>query len=313
MSNKPLKVIAGTPDRPLIINNIEIPCYVLEDETRVLSQGGFLQAIGRSRRPKAGTGGLSGVDDLPSFLRAEQLKKLITKDLIKSTTPIPFQAATGGSVGFGYRAQILPEVCEVYLKARDAGMLLPSQKHIADRAEILMRGLAAVGIIALVDEATGYQELREQRALATILEKFIAEELQPWTKTFPYDFYYHIFRLKGWSVPSGIKRPSVIGHYTNDFVYSRLAPGVLDELKRINPTLPTGRRRSTHHQWFTPDLGHPKLKEHLAAVTALMRAAPNWKVFIRSLERAFPKIGANIELALVLCPSNKHTKSLNFG
>ena len=43
------------------------------------------------------------------------------------------------------------------------------------------------------------------------------------------------------------------------------------------------------NQWFTSELGHPKLKEHLAAVTALMRAAPNWEAFKRSLVRAFPK------------------------
>ena len=48
MGNKPLKVIAGAPDRPLVIGDIEIPCYVLEDKTRVLSQRGFLKAIGRS-------------------------------------------------------------------------------------------------------------------------------------------------------------------------------------------------------------------------------------------------------------------------
>ena len=49
MSNKTLKVIAGTVDHPLIIGDIEIPCYVLEDETRVLSQGGFLVAIADTR------------------------------------------------------------------------------------------------------------------------------------------------------------------------------------------------------------------------------------------------------------------------
>jgi len=64
----------------------------------------------------------------------------------------------------------LPKVCEVYLEARKANALLPSQKHIAERAEILIRGLATVGIIALIDEATGYQQLREERALATILD-----------------------------------------------------------------------------------------------------------------------------------------------
>jgi len=83
--------------------------------------------------------------------------------------------------------------CDVYLEARDAGALFPSPLHIAKRAEIIIRGLATVGVIALVDETTGYQHIRTERAFATTLEKFIAKELRPWTKTFPYEFYKQIF------------------------------------------------------------------------------------------------------------------------
>ena len=292
---KPLKVIAGTSDKPLIISGIKIQCYVLEDETRVFSQGGFLEAIGRSRSPTAGKGAFSDVDNLPTFLRSTNLKPFISKDLILSTTPIKFRVQTG-ALAIGYNARLLHDVCEVYLKARDANALLPSQMHIAERAEILMRGFSLVGIVALVDEATGYQKLREERALATILEKFIAKELQPWTKTFPYDFYKYIFLLKNWQGPDGVKKPSVIGHYTNDFVYDRLAPGILAELKQINPKTPSGYRKVKHHQWFTPDIGHPKLKEHLAAVIALLKAAPNWVAFLGSLNRALPKINDTMEL-----------------
>ena len=295
-TKRPLKVIAGTPDRPLVIGEIELPCYVLEDETRVLSQRGFLGAIGRSEKMPARPPG--GDDKLPVFLASDRLKPFISRELVATTAPVEFQPPDGGRSAYGYPATILPQVCEVYLRARDAGVLLASQRHIAERAEVLIRGLATIGIIALVDEATGYQRLREERALATILEKFIAKELQPWTRTFPYEFYQQIYRLKGWPGPDSAKRPSVIGHYTNNFVYERLAPGVLKELRARNPTLPTGYRHNRHHQWFTPDLGHPKLKEHLAAVTALMRAAPNWESFERSINRALPKHGETIELPL---------------
>lgn len=300
MSNKTLKVIAGTPDRPLIIGDIELPCYVLEDETRVLSQQGFLSAIGRSK-PR-GKQHLKAADNYPSFLSANNIKPFVSTDLVRATTPIKFNTRRGGGIGgniaYGYRAELLPKVCEVYLKARDAGALLSNQRHIAEACEILIRGLAVVGIISLVDEATGYQEIREKQALATILEKFIDRELQTWTKTFPYEFYEQIFRLKGWPGPHKVKKPSVIGHYTNDFVYARLAPGVLDELKKVNPAYPRGGRRNRHHQWFTPDFGHPRLKEHLVAVTALMRAAPNWDSFQRSLQRAFPKLNETIPMPL---------------
>ena len=183
----PLKVIAGTPDAPLVIGDVEIPCYVLSDESRVLSQQGFLASIGRARKAKGGHGA-RGVDNPTSFLAARNLRPFIPDALRESTTPIPFQPSQEALV-YGYLATGLPQVCEVYLKARDAGALLPSQQHIAERAEILIRGLAQVGIIALVDEATGYQRVREERALATILERFISKELQPWTRTFPFTFY----------------------------------------------------------------------------------------------------------------------------
>ena len=290
---QPLKVIAGQPDRPLVINDIEIPCYVLEDETRVLSQGGFLQAIGRSRTPKAGTG---GVDDLPAFLNAANLRPYLTQlQEGVSTTPIPFQLPNGGK-GYGYKAQLLPTVCSVYLEARAAGVLLPSQQHIATRAEIVLRGLATVGIIGLIDEATGFERIREERALAKILETFLDEELQAWTKTFEFSFYEQIFRLKGWGSAAGMKRPQVIGHYTNDLVYDRIAPGVLTELRERNPVLPQGWRKSRHHQWFTPEFGHPKLLQHIEGVTALMRAAGSWESFKRALDRAYPKTGSQLSM-----------------
>ena len=90
----------------------------------------------------------------------------------------------------------------------------------------------------------------------------------------------------------------MIGRYTNDIVYERLAPGVLDELRSRTPRLPSGNLRNKLFQWFTPDLGHPKLKEHLAAVIALMKAAPNWDGFYRGLQRALPKRNETIPMAL---------------
>ena len=296
MSKKPLKVVAGAPDRPLVIGDVEIPCYVLEDETRVLSQRGLQSGIGM------GSGGPRrniGAPRMAEFVQGLGKKGIEINDLTaRLTSPIEFQPPTGGRTAYAYPAELLVEVCEIILDAYQAKVLQRQQEHIARRAYVLVRGLTRLGIIGLVDEATGYQEIRAKRALATILEKWIAEKHQEWTRTFPYDFYEQIFRLKGWPGPDGAKRPSVIGHYTNDFVYARLAPGVLEDLKLKNPTISPGRRKQRHFQWFTPDFGHPRLREHLAAVTALMRAAPNWDSFKRSLNRAFPPLNETIPLAL---------------
>jgi len=296
MITKIPKVLCGSPDSPLKIGDIEIQCYVLEDETRVLTQGSFLEAIGRARRAKGGQG--ASVDKLPAFLAAQNLNPFIDKDLKESTRPIRFKTDTG-QYGFGYRAQLLPNVCDVYLKARDADALLPSQKHIAIQADIIMRGLAHVGIIALVDEATGYQEVRARKSLEEILERFIAKELQKWTKTFPDEFYEHLFRLKGWQyMPFSVRRPSYVGTLTNDLVYSRIAPGVLEELKRLTPKDSKGRRKHRYFQRLTEDIGHPKLREHLASVIALMKATTTWNPFYRMLQRSLPQYAQTIEMLL---------------
>ena len=52
------------------------------------------------------------------------------------------------------------------MAADQAGKLLPSQRHVAEQCRILLHGFANVGIIALVDEATGYQDARARDALA---------------------------------------------------------------------------------------------------------------------------------------------------
>ena len=295
MSDKPLKVIAGAPNRPLVIGDIEIPCYVLEDETRVLSQRGFQGGLGMSEG-----GGKGGARKVSSFLESLDNKGIDVKDLmVRANSPIEFRGGSGKT--YGYPAVLLVDVCNSILDARDAGFLKSSQAHIASRADLLIRGLATVGIIALVDEATGYQRVRNERALAVIFEKYIAKELQPWTKTFPHEFYDQIYRLKGWDGPYGAKRSPLIGNYTNDIVYNRIAPGLLDELRRINPKIPeTGRRKSTHHQRLTPRYGHPKLREHLAGVIALMRAATDWKRFMGNLARAFPIKGENLAFTFIL-------------
>lgn len=295
MSKRPLTVIAGAADKPLIIGDTEISCYVLEDETRVLTQRGMIAGLGLKS-----VGGSSGAATrTPRFFTSKTLKPFISGELrLRLENPILFILPSNNSTAFGYPATILVDVCEAILNASDDNKLTKAQVHVAVQCKILLRGLARLGVIALVDEATGYQEIREKNALATILDRYIDKEWQAWTKTFPDEFYELIFKLKGWGSVDGIKRPAVIGHYTNDLIYDRLAPGVLEELRSKNPPLPAGRRRRTHHQWFTPDYGHPKLKEHINAVTALMRASSNWATFKRNMNRAFPKINTTLPMDL---------------
>jgi len=124
-------------------------------------------------------------------------------------------------------------------------------------------------------------------------------ELSRWVKTFPNEFYQNLFRLKGWQYYQfSVKRPSIAGRITNDIVYERLAPGVLDELRRITPKDPKGRRKHRYQQRLTRDIGHPALREHIASVISLMKASTSWRRFYAMLNRALPKWGSTVPMAL---------------
>lgn len=246
------------------IGNAEVSAAVLPNGKRLLTQATFLRALRRSRSPKAGTGVLSTVDGLPFFLQADALTPYISEDLRMPTTPIFFRTKTGGKA-VGYDAELLPMVCEVYLKYRDDslakdGKIPATSEHIIRACDAVMRGLARVGIVALIDEATGYQEVRDRFALQAILEKFLRKELAVWAKRFPDEFYQDMFRLKNWQWKGmSVNRPQYVGKVTKDIVYARLAPGILRELEGLNPADEKGNRRARHHQWLTEEVGHRAL------------------------------------------------------
>ena len=269
------------------LGNAVIECSVLEDGTRLISQRGLAKAF-----DTAVPSGSRREDNLPAFLSSKSLKPFISKGLISKTAHIKYKPKNGG-VAHGIPAEAIPMICDVWLEARDSEALAPSQQHIAEAADIIMRGLAHVGIVALVDEATGYQRAREQDALAKILEQFIAKELQKWVSTFPLRFYELICEVRDEPIERAKKRPQYLGTITNDLVYERLAPGVLEQLKNSNPVAKNGGRKHKHHQFLTTDMGHPKLREHLAKVITVLDIARlqglGWDGFKNLLDNTVPK------------------------
>lgn len=278
----------------LKIGDVKIKAAVLDDGTRVLTRTTFLRAIGRTGKAKGGR----DYDDefkTPVFLTAKNLKPYISNELLENSKPIIFKLK--GKEVIGYKAELLPQVCGVFIDADEDDVLAINQKHIAQQCKILLRGFATVGIIALVDEVTKYQEIRDRLALQKILDKYLTDEWARWTKTFPDEYYKELFKLHNMPYPpSSAKRPSYIGHWTNDVVYSRLAPGVLKKLKEINPRQPSGNRKRKFHQHLTRDWGIVELREHLSNIIFLMKSCPNWADFKRRLNRASPKYGDTIPL-----------------
>lgn len=298
----------------LRVGEIDIECAVLPDGTRVLSERAITKGFGGKRggahwrRKKADDVGA----DLPIFLSAKNISSNLPNELVKAlTTPILYRSAKGaGRIGHGVKATLLPAICTALIDLHRHKKLHPSQEPIAEQAARLAAGLAGVGIVALVDEATGYQEVRPKDELRRLLEAYVSPEFLPWTKRFPDEFYKELFRLRGWTYdPLSVKRPKLVGYLTENIVYKRLPEGVLEELKKLNPKDEIGRRRHRHHQFLTDDIGNPHLEKHVASAITLMKISGSYKGFKKHLEKALPM--PRSQLLLPLDDDNEDDEAAN--
>jgi len=275
--------------------DMQFRCAVLDDESRVINGAEFMRVMGIYR-----SGALStrrSEDDpvhFPLHLAYKNLRPYILDDqeLVDALSkPIRYRS-TKGSIAEGIPGQVLRRICSVWVRALGDGVLGKSQQRVAEKAQVLLNVLADIAIIALIDEATGYQKRRAHDELQKILKAYIAPELLPWQSRFPLSFYEQIHRVMGWPYDaSSTKRTAYIGVLTNKLIYDKLPPGVLPTLRRKNPTDPAKKRRKhKHHQFLTDKIGNVHLEKQITAVTTLLRATPDgqWKLFERLFNHAYP-------------------------
>ena len=293
------KLLAKLPNADykgvLKIGDMEFSCYVLSNGKRVISEndihskfgsaGGKIRKLREQQEEKTQA-------PIPLFLASKAIIPLIPEVFSdRHLEPIHFK--NGSREQYGYDAEILPKVCELWLLARDRDLLQAQQLPKAKKAEILVRGLARVGIVALVDEATGYQRDRARDSLAKILEAYVAKELQPYVKTFDAEFYQEMFRLRGLPYPPEENknpnfRPQYFGILTNNIVYDRLAPGVKEALKKEAKKVEKSHKLFQH---LTAAYGRQELIKHLGLCVGLMKISPDWAHFEKLLDSVKPKFG----------------------
>ena len=268
---------------------VSVPCYVLDDakHTRVLSQRGFEGAAGIPHKDR-------------SLIRAaDKIEKNYGGSNLYAQSfrqPIEFRVPSG-SIAHGFNATAVADFCGLIIEAHFAGGLSPAHEEIARHCARLQAAYAQIGIIALVDEATGYQSERENDELQKLLKLYISDELMPWTARFPAQFFKHMFRLRGWSWGTGQQGPRYAGKLVNWVVYDRMPPCVLDELRRRNPAK-AGRRDHHHHQHLTENHGVRELEHRITQAVTLMEVAKDWSMFARLLDRVSPPYGGQLLLSI---------------
>jgi P63C domain-containing protein len=259
-----------------------IPCAVLDNEERVLTQQGFLRALGRARTAR--NYGAS-VDQNVAIFGTKNLVPFIPIELL-STKPILFKplkggyAAKGGAVAiaYGFKATDLPKVLQVYVDAQKAGALRHNQIRLAEVAKRMLDALPKVGMSALVDEATACH-LAPHDELQRSLEAYVLPEHRSWIKTLPREFTSELYRVYGWNTPS--RRVALYtARLTRKLLYESLPAPMLPEPDRS----PRGKR---HHPELSEQVDVAHFRGQLSGVMALLRASPNKAVFERLFERAY--------------------------
>lgn len=277
MSEKVIK--SQYEENPINIMGMKIDCAVLENNVRVISQRGVNKAF------EITAGG--GERNLPRFLYLKALAPFISNELrVSVTNPIKYVTLSGAEA-YGTPAEAMAEICQVWIDASNAGVLKPKQEITARKARILQTAVAKVGWIAIVDEATGFQRVREQGDLQKLLSLYVAKEFLPYMKTFIEAFYEEIYRLKGWQYDPKKNKYQVVGHYTLKYVYGCLPKNVVDEVKKKTPRTKGGNYTKKLFQSLTAEVGKPHLDRALGGVIALLKSSRTWTGFENAYERAY--------------------------
>ena len=271
-------------------NGIAVPCYVLDDakHTRLLSRRGLEGAvdIGSKDHGLLRVADAVGKNTDGGNLCAQSFRQ-----------PIAFKVPSG-SLAHGFNAVAVADFCQLVIGAHFDGGLSPAHEAVARRCALLQAAYARIGIVALVDEATGYQEVRDREELQTILRLYVSESLMPWTARFPDEFFRQMFRLRGWKWRPGHHGPRFAGKLVNAIVYDRMPSGVLDELRRRYPAHHNGTRQHRHHQHLTGDNGVMLLDRLVQQAIALMTVAKDWPSFARLFDRVNPPCGGQLLLGI---------------
>lgn len=287
-NEKILKAKYGSDKTPLKLGNLSIPCYVLEDGTRVFSGRGIQRVLGSESQSGQWLSNFINKGTISNYFNAGE-----NSIQNKINNPIKFyrnNASGSQPITYGYEVTLLVDICSAIIDANRAGIF--NDEKIVRNADIIIRAVAKVGIIALVDEATGYikDKNRAKDELQKYFEAFLNEEAGKWVKTFNDQFFEDIYKMRHWNWGKTAKKPSVVGTWINDIVYERIAPAVYEELRRRNPKDAKGNRKYKHHQFLTDEVGRPKLQQHLEALHALAVIANyDWATFMTYVDRAYPK------------------------
>ncbi len=268
------KILRADFSGTLEFGGLSLPCYVLEDGRRVFSIRGMLDSLGFE--PSSNPDGVFHAKTIQPYMMSQG-------DPYNVGNIVEFQPPAGAPAK-GFDVEKFMDICHAYSEAFDGGVLSGRNELAALHANAIIRACSKVGIIALVDEATGYQYARPDDALQFKLKLYLAEEMKEWEKTFPDELWRQFAKLTNFSGEVIKNRPRYWGKLVMDYIYRCLDEDVAKYIKDNKPQPQKGRN---YHQWFNEDYGYKKLMEHINQVIGFAKACDTMEEFKKKMEHEY--------------------------
>jgi hypothetical protein len=251
-----------------------VACDVLEDHTRVVTA--------------AQIQGILGVTENRHLARSVARLSKVSGGL--TLRPIAF--VRDGTECVGYTADDVVAILRAYQRAFLSGALRKNQEPIAMAAMAAIEAFAAVGLRAMIDEATGFLHSpdRPVNDAQGYFERVFRERRMAWEEMFDAEWDRMLCKLYGYEYTG---RPPVFVRGLNAMVY-RFAFGVdaHDELKRRNPN---PQHHSNHHQELT-DEARIVLSQTISNVKMTIRLSRGPADFMRKLGVLYKDAPLQLEL-----------------
>lgn len=269
----------------LRVGDVKLDVYLLRDKRRVVSKKAMAAALGLKSE---------GGNAFMRSMSRKGIRFVLSEKLLHAIeNPLHFKALRG-DLADGYEAEVLIEVCDALIEARNRDKLHVSQAFLGIQAEIIVRSAAKIGIIALVDEAVGYVDRRKDE-YRRLFDKFIRKEFRQWEQEFPdkfFDMIYRLYGLKRQNVDN-TRHPQFFGHFIRRYIYYPLANSrgaILEKLDAKNPVVyANGGRKVKFFQFLTDEIGMNAFRQHLWQTVGIGEAAKDKSAFDRGFYRAFPE------------------------
>jgi len=242
-----------------------VECFVLEDERRVISVGGMRSALSAS--------GKGPFDRYLARLSDDFASLAVPPDILVSPPE-------GRGPARCFSAAFLIDVANAYVCALARGELRAEQLHMAVAASAILTSTAKVGIEALIDEATGFQEIRGKDHLARLYTRYIAAEMTRWDCVWSRDIVVPLCRVLGIRYAAG-RLPAPLSAAMNRIYRLIFGDAIIDEIKRRNPD---PHFKSNHHQLIKH---RPQLRSDLETVSVIARTSRSAAEFWNRVNVAF--------------------------